>query len=158
MSACLLGKRVRYDGGDLTLDDRIVARWRSEGRIVSVCPEVQAGMSIPRKPAEIVSGTGDAVLEGEAAVIEKEGDDVTAAFIEGARIALDLCQRFDIDLAVLAESSPSCGTISIYDGSFSGETIPGRGVTAALLSRHGVRVFSQHQIVEANDAILAAGA
>ncbi len=115
-------------------------------------------MSIPRKPAEIVSGTGDAVLEGEAAVIEKEGDDVTAAFIEGARIALDLCQRFDIDLAVLAESSPSCGTISIYDGSFSGETIPGRGVTAALLSRHGVRVFSQHQIVEANDAILAAGA
>ncbi|WP_239495372.1 DUF523 domain-containing protein [Salinicola halophilus] len=156
MSACLLGKRVRYDGGDLPLNDRIVERWRAEGRIVSVCPEVQAGMSIPRKPAEIANGTGNEVLSGEAVVVEKEGDDVTAAFIAGARIALDLCQRFDIDIAVLAESSPSCGTTTIYDGHFAGGKIPGMGVTAALLKQHGVQVFSQHDVAAVNELILAA--
>ncbi len=113
-------------------------------------------MSIPRKPAEIANGTGNEVLSGEAVVVEKEGDDVTAAFIAGARIALDLCQRFDIDIAVLAESSPSCGTTTIYDGHFAGGKIPGMGVTAALLKQHGVQVFSQHDVAAVNELILAA--
>lgn len=124
MSACLLGKRVRYDGGSLSVNDEVVARWMSEGRVVSVCPEVEAGMSIPRKPAEILKGSGEGVLEGKVDVIEKGGDVVTEDFIEGASIALDLCRKLSIRIAVLAEFSPSCGSSAVYDGSFSGEKIP----------------------------------
>ena len=155
MSACLLGKKVRYDGKALTLADQIVTRWRSEGRIVSVCPEVEAGMSIPRKPAEILRGNGQRVLSGEVNVIEKDGHKVTSEFLTGASIALDLCQKFDISIAVLAEFSPSCGSSMIYDGSFSGNKVPGMGVTAALLREHGIRVFSQHDIASAQAAVLA---
>lgn len=155
MSACLLGKKVRYDGGSLTTDDRIVEQWRAEGRIVSVCPEVEAGMSIPRQPAEIFKGSGESVLTGEVDVIEKSGAKVTNDFLAGASIALNLCRKFDIGIAVLAEFSPSCGSSAIYDGSFSGQKLPGMGVTAALLREHGVRVFSQYEIAQANTALLA---
>ncbi len=144
MSACLLGKKVRYDGGSLSVHDHLVEKWVSEGRIVSVCPEVEAGMSIPpRKPAEIFGGSGTSVLDGEADVFEKGGDVVTDDFIAGASIALELCKKFNIEIAVLAESSPSCGSSFIYDGSFSGNRTPGiGGVTAALLRRHGIQVFA----------------
>ncbi|MDQ7728633.1 DUF523 domain-containing protein [Halomonas sp. SpR8] len=155
ISACLLGKKVRYDGGALAVADQIVERWRSEGRIVSVCPEVEAGMSIPRQPAEIFISNGQSVLKGEADVIEKNGTNVTTDFLAGASIALDLCLKFNITVAVLAEFSPSCGSSAIYDGSFSGKTMPGMGVTAALLRQHGVHVFNQYEIAEANQALLA---
>ncbi|WP_431023539.1 DUF523 domain-containing protein [Halomonas sp. H5] len=155
VSACLLGKRVRYDGGSLALTDQIVERWLSDGRIVSVCPEVEAGMSIPRKPAEIVAGDGEQVLSGKAGVVEKGGVEVTGEFITGAHVALELCHRFQIKVAVLAEFSPSCGSSAIYDGSFSGKKVPGMGVTVALLRRHGVRVFSQYEVADADKAIRA---
>ncbi|WP_211218131.1 DUF523 domain-containing protein [Marinobacter daepoensis] len=158
MSACLLGKRVRYDGGSLSVDDQIVETWRTEGRIVSVCPEVEAGMTIPRTPAEILGGSGGNVLDGDAAVVDKSGKVVTDEFIAGASVALELCQTFNIDIAILAESSPSCGSSVIYDGGFSGTKIPGMGVTAALLRQHGVQVFSQHEIALAYEAMQRAHA
>ncbi|RXE46600.1 DUF523 domain-containing protein [Chromohalobacter israelensis] len=155
MSACLLGKRVRYDGGSLSVNDQVVERWMSEGRVVSVCPEVEAGMSIPRKPAEILASSGEDVLEGGVDVIEKGGNIVTDNFIEGASIALGLCRKFNIKVAVLAEFSPSCGSSAVYDGSFSGVKNPGMGVTAALLRKNGVQVFSQYEMVEAEKAVHA---
>ncbi|MDQ7734938.1 DUF523 domain-containing protein [Halomonas sp. SpR1] len=154
ISGCLLGKKVRYDGGALAVADQIVERWRSEGRIVSVCPEVEAGMSIPRPPAEIFNGSGESVLNGEVDVIEKDGGKVTNDFLAGASIALNLCRKFDISIAVLAEFSPSCGSSAIYDGSFSGKKVPGMGVTAALLREHGVQVFNQYKIAEADKALI----
>ncbi|MBT2774195.1 DUF523 domain-containing protein [Halomonas sp. ISL-60] len=154
ISACLLGKKVRYDGGALAIGDQIVERWRSEGRIVSVCPEVEAGMSIPRPPAEILNGSGESVLNGEVDVIEKDGGKVTSEFLAGASIALNLCRKFDISVAILAEFSPSCGSSAIYDGSFSDKKVAGMGVTAALLREHGVQVFNQYEIVEAHKALM----
>ena len=50
---------------------------------------------------------------------------------------------------VLKDGSPSCGTTYIYDGSFRGQRDAGQGVTAALLSEAGIRVFSDLQIAEA---------
>lgn len=158
MSACLLGKEVRYDGGSLAVSGHIVEQWLSEGRVISVCPEVEAGMSIPRKPAEIVKGDGKDILIGEADVVEKSGGTVTGEFLAGASIALNLCNKFNIKIAVLAEFSPSCGSSVVYDGSFSGRKKPGMGVTAALLRQNGVQVFSQYEIAEANKAIHATSA
>ena len=150
VSACLLGQRVRYDGEALTVSKEILQRWLEDGRVVSVCPEVEAGMPIPRPPAEIASGDGYDVLTGAAIVKDKTGIDVSSYFRSGASIALSLCRENNIVLAVLAESSPSCGSSKIHDGTFSGNKISGVGVTAALLEQNGIRVFNQHEIAAAD--------
>lgn len=153
ISACLLGRRVRYDGDAKTLSSTILSQWQAEGRVVAVCPEVDAGLAIPRAPAEIIAGDGEDVLVGSGQVLDCHGENLTAAFLSGASLALQLCQRNDIKVAVLTEHSPSCGSTQIYDGSFSGAKRAGVGITAALLRQHGVCVFGQHQIAEAQRVI-----
>jgi len=148
VSRCLLGHRVRYDGGASGPFD-LLEQWIEEGRVVPLCPEVAGGLPTPRAAAEIPGGQGGEVLDGIAAVITTEGEDVSAQFLEGARQALDLVQKHGIRVAVLKANSPSCGNLLTYDGTFSGVKVSGEGVTAALLKRHGVRVFSELELVEA---------
>lgn len=147
VSACLLGQPVRYNGAGKPLAHPALARWQEEGRVVPICPEVMAGFAIPRPPAEIANGAnGAAVLEGAGKVIDTTGADVTAQFIEGARIALDLARRHDCRFALLIDGSPSCGSGLIHDGSFSGIRHPGAGVTATFLRANGIEVFSDREI------------
>ncbi|CAB3876361.1 hypothetical protein LMG26689_03253 [Achromobacter animicus] len=150
ISSCLLGNPVRYDGRGVPHGDAILARWREEGRVVVVCPEVAGGMPIPRPPAEIDPGENAAsVLAGRARVVAVTGDDVTAPFVRGAHEALAAAQARGIRMAVLKEGSPSCGSSYVYDGHFAGRCQPGMGVTAQLLRGAGVHVFSEHQWAEA---------
>ena len=144
VSACLLGICATYDGSSHLQPHLIelVAR----GRIVPVCPEVAGGLPIPRPPAEIVGGDGCTVLDGQAHVLTCDGDDVTEAFIAGAQVALETAQRFGIRTAVLQPRSPSCGPCQVYDGRFSGCLVPGPGVAAALLMRHGIKVVSPDEL------------
>ncbi|CNH54697.1 2-thiouracil desulfurase family protein [Yersinia pekkanenii] len=151
ISACLMGKPVRYNGSALSVSDEIIQRWQNEGRLVLVCPELSAGMPVPRPPAEIQQGNGEAVLQGQARVIEQWGNDVSREFLQGAYQTLELAQQHHCTLAILTEGSPSCGSSRIYDGNFSGTPRAGQGVTTALLRRHGITVFSQHQLELADD-------
>jgi uncharacterized protein YbbK (DUF523 family) len=146
VSACLLGSRVRYDGGAKRLDDELVARWRTEGRMVAICPEVAGGLPVPRPPAEIVGGDGAAVLDGTARILTGSGQDVTRHFVRGAHRALEVARETGARVALLKETSPSCGCRQIYDGRFAGTRVPGQGVTAALLRRAGVRVYDEGRI------------
>lgn len=148
VSRCLLGHRVRYDGGASGPFD-LLEQWIEEGRVVPLCPEVAGGLPTPRAAAEIPGGQGVEVLDGIAAVITTDGEDVSAQFLEGARQALELVQKHGIRVAVLKANSPSCGNLLTYDGTFSGVKVNGEGVTAALLKRHGVRVFSELELAEA---------
>jgi len=157
VSACLLGKRVRYDGKKLDVSGEILQSLMKEECVVSVCPEVDAGMNIPRTPAEISGGDGDDVLLRRASVITKTGEDVTDIFSSGANIALSLCMKHKIRVAILSESSPSCGSTRIYDGQFSASKIDGVGVTTALLRQHGIKVFNQFEIHKAHEALRQAG-
>lgn len=149
VSACLLGENVRYDGGNLFQDHPLITRWRAEGRIVPVCPEVVGGLSVPRPAAETRNGDGQAVLAGVARVIARTGDDVTDAFVAGADAALQRAVAQDCVMAILAARSPSCGNREIYDGSFSGTLIPGQGTTAARLTAADIPVFNQFELAEA---------
>jgi len=152
VSACLLGAKVRYDGGDC-LQDGLLTQWQQQGRIITLCPETFAGLPVPRPPAEIEQGNAAAVLRGKASVRRKNGEDVTDAFVEGAELALRECWRHKIKVAILKEGSPSCGVCLVNDGSFSGRKIDGQGLTASLLIRHGISVFSEHQLGEAEQRI-----
>jgi uncharacterized protein YbbK (DUF523 family) len=149
LSACLLGDPVRYDGQSKTLQNTALDKLLSQDRVISFCPEVAGGLAVPRAAAEIHAGDGAAVIAKLASVKTQDGTDVSEYFLSGARQALALCRQYDITVAVLTESSPSCGSGRIYDGSFTRNAIPGSGVTAALLAQKGIKVFNQHQLDEA---------
>ncbi|MDR6380304.1 DUF523 domain-containing protein [Paraburkholderia caribensis] len=148
VSACLAGLPVRYDGSAKTLAS-MLQTWCDEGRLVVVCPEVAAGFGTPRRPAEIqLRRNGRDVLDGTARICDNAGADVTALFIEGARHALQQALAHDCRYALLADGSPSCGSSFIHDGTFSRVAHEAVGVTAALLERHGIRVFAPDGIDE----------
>jgi uncharacterized protein YbbK (DUF523 family) len=145
ISACLLGERVRYHGGDARSAHPILRRWQDEGRLVPLCPEVAGGLPTPRPAAEIVT-----TANGRR-VLTLAGTDVTRAFERGADAAVDACAAHDIQLAILKDDSPSCGSRSIYDGHFSGRRVDGDGMTAARLRSVGVRIFNESEIDAAVD-------
>lgn len=156
ISACLLGEAVRYNGEQRVFDSDILRRWQTEGRLVPVCPEMAGGLPVPRPPAEIAgAGGGAGVLAGQAQVVDRQGRQVTEAFVAGAQQVLRQARAQHIRLAVLKEGSPSCGSQRIYDGSFSHRPLPGQGVTCALLSMAGLRVFSEETLDEADDLLRA---
>ena len=144
ISACLAGRACRFDGS--SNQDALVSRLVAEGRAVLVCPEVDGGLGTPRPPAEIVGGDGSDVLAGRARVVTQQALDVTDAYLEGARRALEACVRSGANAAILKARSPSCGIGSIYDGSFSRTLVAGDGVTAALLREHGIEVLTDEDL------------
>lgn len=136
VSSCLLGTPVRYDGTGVQLLHPQIMTWQQQKLIVPFCPEVAGGLPTPRDPAEISNDK----------VITNIGDDVTAEFKLGARKALQLCLQHNIRFALLKESSPSCGRNTIYNGSHSGIKVIGMGLTAALLEKNAIQVFSEQQM------------
>jgi uncharacterized protein YbbK (DUF523 family) len=155
VSACLLGEPVRHNGAHKRSDDEILRRWIREGRVVAVCPEIAGGLPVPRPAAEIVGGVdGTNVLDDDASVIDANGRDVSHHFLSGANVALQAARANKIHIAILKEGSPSCGSGYTYDGTFTSTRVPGsQGVTAALLTREGINVFSELQLAEAEECL-----
>ena len=149
ISACLLGERVRYHGGDARIEHPRLRAWAAEGRLVLVCPEVEGGLTTPRPAAEITTTSSG------RRVLTATGRDVTDAFDRGAEAALAACAAHGIHIAILKDASPSCGSHSVYDGSFRGRRVAGEGVAASRLAAAGVRIFSEAEI-DAAGAYLAA--
>lgn len=142
VSECLNGVPCRYDGR--SKPDERARELVNKG---AVCiSEVLGGLETPRSPAEIQGGDGYDVLDGRARVVTKDGRDVTEAYIAGAGRALEICQKNGVTEAVLKAKSPSCGSGTIYDGSFTGKLKAGFGVAAALLERSGIAVRDERQV------------
>lgn len=136
VSACLLGKNCKYNGGNNL--NQGVLDFIEGHEVIGVCPEQLGGLSTPRLPAEIVDGV----------VTNKDGVSVDAEFRKGAQSALAAALENKVDLAILQSRSPSCGVKEIYDGSFSGKKIKGQGVFAKLLSAHGIKVLDAEDVAE----------
>jgi len=150
VSLCLNGPPIRFNSTNVSVESEIWDTWAAEGRLVSFCPELAAGFPVPRAPAEIVDGSASVVLQGHALVREDNGTDVTDQFIEGAELAAEQAVAAGCVMAVLTDGSPSCGTTYTYDGTFTGGTVPGMGVTAQLLQDRGIPVFSEGQVDKAD--------
>lgn len=142
VSACLAGVQCRYDGGHNNIPE--INQMVEKGLAIPVCPEILGGGGIPREPSEIVSGDGGAVLDGKARVKTRSGHDVTELFVRGAEEVLKAAINNSAPAAVLKERSPSCGGSVIYDGTFTGGKTTGMGVTAAILHRAGIKVYSEN--------------
>ncbi len=137
VSMCLYGgEPVRYDGKTKIEEDARFLKWKDEGRLVPVCPEVFGGLPVPRT---------DAQRQGDK-VITRDGRDVTAEYMKGAHEAVRLAKAEDVICAVMKAKSPSCGSSEIYDGSFSGNLTEGEGTAVELLRKAGVKVFSEREL------------
>jgi len=155
ISACLLGEKVRYDGGHAKIDNPILKDLQNQKLLLPLCPEVIAGMKVPRTPREIVGDDGGAgVLNGKALVKTRNGKDDTDTFRMAAQMIVNIARQKAIRIAILKNFSPSCGTKQIYDGTFSETKINGTGVTAELLTKNGIKVFAENEIEEARDYLL----
>ena len=150
VSGCLNGRPIRFNSTNVPVESEIWDRWEAEGRLVAFCPELAAGFPVPRAPAEIVGSTASVVLRGRGRVEEDNGADVTDLFVEGARLAAQRAMAEGCVVAVLTDGSPSCGTTYNYDGTFTGGTVEGMGVTAQHLADQCLRVFPEDQIDEAD--------
>lgn len=146
ISACLCGVNCKYNGANNS--DPCFLALLEQDKVLPVCPEQLGGLSTPRPACEIAGGTGTDVLQGKAKIINKDGEDCTAAFIKGAQESLALAQKTGITEAILQSRSPSCGSGKIYDGTFSGRLIPGDGVTAALFKKHGIKILNDEEFKE----------
>ena len=138
ISACLLGISCRYDGkGKQKFTNEQIEALKAKFNLIPVCPEIYGGLSTPRVGSERVGGR----------VIMKGGTDVTENFKRGALLTLDLCRTLDARIAILKEKSPSCGKGQIYDGTFTGTLTAGDGVTAELLLKNGITVYTESEIL-----------
>ncbi|MBL4941547.1 MAG: DUF523 domain-containing protein [Colwellia sp.] len=138
ISRCFLGENVRYNSELIPLKHPLLTLWQQQNRLIALCPEVSGGLPTPREPAEQQFNNNS--------IITITGTDVSAQFNLGAKHALALCQLHHIRFALLKESSPSCGSTLIYDGSFSNKKIAGQGITSKRLTQAGVKVFSENNL------------
>ena len=136
VSACLLGQKCKYNGGD-NYDERTAAAFRGH-ELVPVCPEVAGGLTVPRRPCEIAGGV----------VVNDCGENVDEAFRKGAAEALETALREQPDIIILQSRSPSCGVKQIYDGTFSGKLVPGMGVFAEMAKKAGFRVVDVEDVLK----------
>jgi len=140
ISACLIGMNCRYDGGNCI--DETILSFISKSKYIPLCPEQLGGLSTPRLPSYIVTGSGEDVLSGKSEVLNSSGEDVTEQFIRGARATVEIARRLKIDAAIMKEYSPSCGVSFIRR---SCADIEGMGVTSSLLLSEGIHIISSEK-------------
>ncbi|KPJ89658.1 MAG: hypothetical protein AMS17_00930 [Spirochaetes bacterium DG_61] len=144
VSACLAGEKCRYDGSSCA--HQRVVELVLRGEAIPFCPEVAGGLGIPRERCEICL-SADLLIRSDLLirVITQSGRDVTYHFLKGAEETLRRVHDNKIECAIMKSLSPSCGFGRIYDGSFSGRLVNGKGVAAALLYAHGVKILSEKE-------------
>lgn len=137
VSACLLGERVRYDGGDKHEPALVAALLSDPGvRVLPLCPEMLAGMGCPRPKVSFAE---------DGRVIDEAGRDRTFELDRGAARAARLAALAGAVRAILKERSPSCGVNEVH-GPRGLE--PGRGKLAERLARRGIPIVSEADVLQ----------
>lgn len=134
VSACLLGRNCKYNGGN-NFDPKVVEFVKGR-EVIPVCPEELAGLGIPRVPMEIVNGV----------LINREGKNIDAQVRQAVQTILNQIAGEAIECAILKSRSPTCGVKEVYDGTFSGTRISGMGVLAQALKDAGYRVMDAEDL------------
>lgn len=130
VSACLIGVNCKYNGkNNLNLK---VMNYLQGKEVILVCPEELGGLTTPRIPCEI---------QKDRTVINENGLNVTDNFLLGAYRTLDILKKSNCQSIILKDGSPSCGYKYIYDGSFTGKQIRGKGICAEYLNENGIKIL-----------------
>ena len=89
VSACIMGENCKYNGKNNKNSAAI--HFLKDKEVISICPEVLAGMETPRPCAEIVNGR----------VVDENGNDVSLEYNKAVAVALSKIQNEEIDLVIL---------------------------------------------------------
>lgn len=128
VSACLLGEKVRHDGGHKR-DAKLLATLGRVAEWVPVCPEMAIGLGAPREPVDLVKTRRGVRMLGVCS-----GADHTDAMRRWARAHLEKLARLRLHGFVLKSRSPSCGMQRVPVRDARGRSAPaGRGLFAAAL-------------------------
>jgi uncharacterized protein YbbK (DUF523 family) len=135
ISRCLLGERVRYDGGH-KLEAPLVERLAARIEWVDVCPEVEVGMGVPREPVQLVppddampAGPGRARLVGVHTTA-----DWTDRMRKWALARVEQLASMRLSGFVLKARSPSCGLRDVPIGGSGGPAaVVGAGAFTTVL-------------------------
>ena len=144
VSACLIGCHCRYD--DLDRFDQSVRNALANAPFVPVCPEVLAGMGVPRPPISFCT------VAGETRVVSDSGIDVTSQLEEAVKAIVDFLVGLGCSTAVCKERSPSCGVDTV---TVDGRLVAGSGVLTTRMRAAGIRVVSDEDV--ARDGISVPG-
>ncbi len=131
VSACLLGREVRYDGNHAR-DDFVVETLAKHVTLIGVCPEDDLGMGTPRETVRLV---GDPAAPKMLATHSVK-DWTTPMNRWSARRARELGAE-DLCGYIFKKNSPSCGVfrVKVYTGEGNRFVRRGRGLFAAEFSR-----------------------
>ncbi len=132
VSACLADCPVRYNGKRFDALGKL-GRERADFAITPVCPECMAGLGVPREPIHL-TGSGEEVLAGTAAVRNRHGRDVTDAVVAGCEACVGALERAGARAVILKEESPSCGLFKTRTGANRRTAGLGSGVFSAMLA------------------------
>jgi uncharacterized protein YbbK (DUF523 family) len=105
VSACLLGEPVRYDGTDQR-DPYVCGELARTFRLVPICPEMELGLGVPRRPIRLVR-TDEGMRVRDAEDPDNPELDLTEQFRELAEELAPLLAR--LSGYVFKSRSPSCG-------------------------------------------------
>lgn len=136
VSACLLGCACRYDGNSKPCQK--VLDLAKDNVLIPVCTEQMGGLTTPRIPSER--------QQGSDRILMKDGTDVTENYLKGVDMVLKIAEINQVDYCIMKAGSPSCGKGLIYDGSFTGNKIPGDGITTETLQNLGYKVLSDEEL------------
>lgn len=108
ISACNFGGKFRYNraGWDRV---EILGREKDGYSWTPVCPEVLAGLGVPRQPVKLSGGSGDDLWAGTAKMKNRLGRDVSEAVKTASLASLEALQRAAVDAFLFMEGSPTCG-------------------------------------------------
>jgi len=142
ISSCLLGERVRYDGGD-KLDPWLSSVLGPEVEWVPVCPEVEAGFGTPREPMDLVRDP----QHGVVLVTSRVRLDLTAALRTFAERRVEELAALELDGYVLKAGSPSCAISRPIDT--DSDRTPGLFAEALMGRLPNLPVADEHQLADA---------
>lgn len=108
VSSCLLGQKVRFDGGHKQ-DSFLVHELGRHVEWVPVCPEFEVGMGIPRESVRLVRREGDPETAPPRMVGPKTGTDWTERMLAYSESRVRALEKLELSGYVLKSKSPSCG-------------------------------------------------
>jgi len=144
VSACLAGRQVRYDGGH-KLDAFIDGALRDHVELVPICPEVEAGLTVPREAMALVATDGGVRLIGRAT-----GSDHTARLAAWSEAQVAALATAALDGFVFKRRSPSCGLmdVALHAGD---PAAPARPVATGLFAARLVATLPGLPVTESDD-------
>ena len=131
VSSCLLGENCKYNGGN-NYNNKVESFCKANDYL-AICPEVFAGLLVPRNPIEIRNGK----------VVSEDGTDYTNQMDMACSIIDGIIESYKPNIAILKAKSPSCGYKKIYDGTFSHTLTEGNGKACDCILKHGIKVFTE---------------